>query len=117
VGVIPYFPLAAGMLTGKYREQEPPPPGSRFAQLEHMRHRFATPRNFEVVRKLEAWVRPRGRSLAELAIAWLLARPAVCTVIAGATTPEQVQANARAADWQLTPEEVEEVSRLAPLEG
>jgi aryl-alcohol dehydrogenase-like predicted oxidoreductase len=82
-----------------------------------MRHRFATPRNFEVVRKLEAWVRPRGRSLAELAIAWLLARPAVCTVIAGATTPEQVQANARAADWQLTPEEVEEVSRLAPLEG
>ncbi|GBD29633.1 L-glyceraldehyde 3-phosphate reductase [bacterium HR32] len=117
VGVIPYFPLAGGLLTGKYREQEPPPPGTRFAQLPHMRERFATPRNFEVVRRLEGWARERERTLSELAVAWLLARPMVCTVIAGATSPEQVQANARAAEWELTPEEVEEVARLAPLEG
>ncbi len=116
IGVIPYFPLAGGLLTGKYREQEPPPAGTRFAQLPHMYARFATPRNFEVVRRLESWVRERGRSLSELAIAWLLARPMVCTVIAGATSPEQVQANAKAAEWELTPEEVEEVARLAPLD-
>ncbi|MDR7483665.1 MAG: aldo/keto reductase [Armatimonadota bacterium] len=114
VGVIPYFPLAGGMLTGKYREDAPPPPGTRFETLERMRTRFATPRNFAVVRALEAWVRPRGRALAELAIAWLLARPAVCTVITGATKPEQIEANARAADWDLTAAEVEEVAALAP---
>ncbi len=115
VGVIPYFPLAGGMLTGKYREDAPPPPGTRFEALERMRVRFATPRNFAIVRALEAWVQPRGRTLAELAVAWLLARPAVCTVITGATTPEQIEANARAADWELTAAEVEEVAALAPV--
>ncbi|MDR5709768.1 MAG: aldo/keto reductase [Armatimonadota bacterium] len=117
VGVIPYFPLAGGMLTGKYREEEQAPPGSRFARLEHMRNRFATPRNFAIVRRLEAWARERGYGLAQLAIAWLLHRPAVCTVIAGATRPEQVVENARAAEVQLTPEETEELAALAPLEG
>ncbi len=116
IGVIPYFPLAAGMLTGKYREDAPPPPGSRLHMLEHLRARFATPRTFAIVRRLEAWAAQRGRTVAELAIAWLLVRPQVCTVIAGATTPEQVLANARAADWQLTPQEAEEVSALAPPE-
>ncbi len=101
------------MLTGKYREEEPPPPGTRFAQLPHLRNRFATPRNFAIVRRLKEWARARGLPLAELAIAWLLHRPAVCTVIVGATTPEQVVANARAAEVALMPEEV---AALAPLE-
>ncbi len=117
IGVIPYFPLAGGLLTGKYREHEPPPPGTRFALLPHMRERFATPRNFEAVRRLEGWARERGRALSELAIAWLLARPMVCTVIVGATSPEQVQANARATEWELTLQEVEEVASLVPLEN
>lgn len=117
VGVIPYFPLAGGLLTGKYREGEPAPPGTRFAQLEHMRSRFATPRNFAVVRRLEEWARRRGHELAQVALAWLLHRPAVCTVIAGATRPEQVSANARAAEVQLSPEEVEELSALAAPES
>lgn len=117
IGVIPYFPLAGGLLTGKYREGEPAPPGTRFAQLEHMRSRFATSRNFAVVRRLEEWARKRGHELAQVALAWLLHRPAVCTVIAGATRPEQVSANARAAEVQLNPEEVEELSALAAPES
>ncbi len=117
VGIIPYFPLAGGLLTGKYREGEPYPPGTRLEQLERFRNRFATPRNFAIVRKLETWARDHGHPLTELAVAWLLARPAVSTVITGVTRPEQVEANVKAADWELTPAEVEEVAALAPREG
>ncbi|MDR7522840.1 MAG: aldo/keto reductase [Armatimonadota bacterium] len=117
VGVIPYFPLAAGMLTGKYREGEPAPPGTRGYESPRFQQRFATPRNFAIVRRLEAWARERGHSVAELAIAWLLARPAVSTVITGTTRPEQVEANVRATAWELTPSEVEEVASLAPVDG
>jgi len=116
IGVIPYFPLAAGVLTGKYQAGQPAPPGTRGHQNERFQRRFATPHNLEVTRRLEAWARERGHSVAELAIAWLLARPAVATVITGVTKPEQVQANARAAEWELTPAEVEEVAALAPRE-
>jgi aryl-alcohol dehydrogenase-like predicted oxidoreductase len=115
VGLIPYFPLAGGLLTGKYREGEPYPPGTRFEQLERFRNRFATPRNFAIVRDLEAWARDHGHPLTELAVAWLLARPMVATVITGVTKPEQVEANVKAADWDLTPAEVEEVANLAPI--
>jgi aryl-alcohol dehydrogenase-like predicted oxidoreductase len=116
IGVIPFFPLGGGLLTGKYREDEPPPPGTRFAQLERFRNRFATPRNFAIVRELELWARARGHAIGELAIAWLLARPAVSAVITGVTKPEQVHANVRAADWELTPAEAEEVAALTPVE-
>lgn len=115
VGIIPYFPLAGGLLTGKYREGEPYPPGTRLEQLERFRTRFATPRNFAIVRKLEAWAQDHGHPLTELAVAWLLARPMVSTVITGVTKPEQVEANVKAADWELTPAEVEEVASLAPM--
>lgn len=117
IGVIPYFPLAAGVLTGKYREGEPVPPGTRGHQSERFQQRFATPRNLAIVRRLEAWAGEHGHTVAELAVAWLAARPAVSTVITGVTKPEQVQANVRAADWKLTAAEVEEVSALAPAEG
>jgi aryl-alcohol dehydrogenase-like predicted oxidoreductase len=115
IGVIPFFPLAGGLLTGKYREGEPAPPGTRGAHADRF-GRFTTPRNFAIVRRLEAWVKERGHSLTELAIAWLAARPAVATVITGATKPEQVEANVKAIEWTLTPAEVEEVATLAPLE-
>jgi aryl-alcohol dehydrogenase-like predicted oxidoreductase len=114
IGVIPYFPLAGGMLTGKYREDAPPPAGTRGYQNERFARRFMTPRNFAIVRTLEAWAAARGHTVAELAIAWLLAQPAVCTVITGTTSPEQVEANVRAAAWELTAAEAEEVSALAP---
>jgi aryl-alcohol dehydrogenase-like predicted oxidoreductase len=114
VGVIPFFPLAGGLLTGKYREGEPAPAGTRGANAERF-SRFTTPRNFAIVRRLEAWARERGHTLTELAIAWLAARPMVATVITGATKTEQIEANVKAALWTLTPAEVEEVATLAPL--
>jgi len=115
IGIIPYFPLAGGMLTGKYREGEPAPPGTRGANAERFA-RFTTPRNFAMVRRLEVWAKERGHTLTELAIAWLAARPAVATVITGATKAEQIEANVKAGEWVLTPAEVEEVANLAPLE-
>jgi len=116
VGIIPYFPLAGGMLTGKYKEGEAFPPGTRLERMERSRNMFATPRNFAIVRKLEAWARDHGHPLTELAVAWLLARSMVSTVITGVTKPEQVEANVKAADWDLTPAEAEEVANLAPME-
>ncbi len=114
IGVIPYFPLAAGVLTGKYRAGQSAPAGTRGYQSERFEKRFMTPRNMAIVPRLEEWARDRGHTIAELAIAWLAARPAVSTVITGTTKPEQVQANARAAEWELTAAEADEVAALAP---
>jgi aryl-alcohol dehydrogenase-like predicted oxidoreductase len=114
VGVIPYFPLAGGLLTGKYKEGAPAPLGTRGHQSDRFEKLFMTPRNFDIVRRLEAWAGQRGHTIAELAIAWLLRRPAISTVITGTTKPEQVAANVKATDWELTHAEVEEVAGLAP---
>jgi aryl-alcohol dehydrogenase-like predicted oxidoreductase len=114
IGVIPFFPLAGGMLTGKYKEGEPPPPGTRGQTLSQFMHRFLTPRNFEIVRRLEAWAGARGRTVCDLAIAWLLARPMVSTVITGINKPEHLTTNLGAVDWELTAQEAEEVAALAP---
>lgn len=116
IGVIPFFPLAGGVLTGKYHEGEPAPSGTRGYQSERFQQRFATPHNLAIVRRLEAWAQACGHTVGELAIAWLLSRPAVSTVITGVTKPEQVQANARAAEWELTPGEAEEVAALASVD-
>src|SRR5437764_5450092 len=104
LGVVPYFPLASGLLTGKYRRNQPFPEGTRLARSE----RFAagaTDENFDRVEAYEAFAAERGRTVTELAIAWLLAQPAVASVIAGATRPAQVAANAAAATWRLSAEE------------
>lgn len=111
VGVIPYFPLAGGLLTSKYRRGQPPPPGSR-AETSRYVQQYLRDEVFDVLEALEAFARERERGLNELAIAWLLAQPAVATVIAGATRPEHVEANACAGDWRLTPEEEAEVRRI-----
>jgi len=111
LGVVPYFPLASGLLTGKYRRGEPFPEGTRLARNE----RFAagvTEENFERVEAYEAFAAERGHTVTELAIAWLLAQPAVVSVIAGATRSEQVEANAAAATWVLTAEEATAVAAL-----
>ncbi|MEW6473580.1 MAG: aldo/keto reductase [Actinomycetota bacterium] len=108
LGVVPYFPLASGLLTGKYRRGEPFPEGTRLARQE----RFAagaTEENFARIETYEAFAAARGHTITELAIAWLLAQPSVASVIAGATRPEQVATNAAAA-WVLTPEEAAEVA-------
>ena len=110
---IPYYPLARGLLTGKYRRGQPPPAGSRLSHGGAEQYeRLATDDNLQVVERLEALAARHGRTLVELAVAWLLARPCVASVIAGATSPEQVRANAKAADWQLGPEELAEVDEV-----
>lgn len=112
VGVVPYFPLASGLLTGKYRRGEPFPEGSRLASSERF-GRAATEEAFEVVERVEATAREMGRSLLEVSIAWLLHQPTVPSVIAGATSPEQVRSNAATAEVQLSPDEVEAIGKAA----
>jgi aryl-alcohol dehydrogenase-like predicted oxidoreductase len=112
LGFLPYFPLASGLLSGKYRRGEPPPEGTRLAAWAETGAQAMSDANFDKVEALDAWARERGHSLLELAFAWLLGQPVVSSVIAGATTPEQVAANAATAAWQLTPEEVSEVTKL-----
>ena len=111
LGLIPYFPLAAGVLTGKYKPGEPAPEGTR----GHNNPRFAArleSGTLEAVQRLDAWARERGHTVGELAVAWLASRPAVSTIITGVTKPEQVVANVRAVEWRLSPEDVAEVDRL-----
>jgi len=106
VAFVPYFPLASGLLTGKYRRGQPPPPGTRLAGRE------IDEATFDRIEALEAFAREQGHSLLELAIAALASQPAIPSVIAGATSAEQVRANAAAADWELTPDELAELQRL-----
>ena len=113
LGVLPFFPLASGLLTGKYRRGEAPPEGTRLEAWGKRGAEALNDRNFDKVDKLGPWADARGKSLLELALAWLLGHPVVSSVIAGATKPEQVNANAATAAWKLTPAEVEEVGKLA----
>jgi len=112
LGLLPYFPLASGLLTGKYKRGEAAPEGTRLS-AGPMAERSLTDRNFDIVEPLEAYAQERGHTLLELAISWLAWHPAVGSVIAGATKPEQVESNAASAGWQLTDEERAEVDKIA----
>jgi aryl-alcohol dehydrogenase-like predicted oxidoreductase len=112
LGLLPYFPLASGLLTGKYKRNTPAPADSRFTALQGLADRYLTESNWQIVERLEKFCAERKRSMLELAFSWLLARPSVSSVIAGATKPEQLEQNASAADWALTPEELAEIDRL-----
>ena len=112
LGILPYFPLASGFLTGKYRRGQPAPAGTRFAVQTQRAATILTPENFAVLEQLEAFAAARARPLVDLAFAWLLAHPQVSSVIAGATTPEQITANAKAADWHLTAAEMDELDGI-----
>jgi len=114
LGFLPFFPLASGVLTGKYRRGEEPPAGTRLAGMPSERAaRWLDEAKLSMVEALEAYAMQRDHTVAELAIAWLAAKPAVASVIAGATRPEQVHANVRAAGWKLTAAEVAEIDALA----
>ncbi|MGW1678252.1 aldo/keto reductase [Saccharopolyspora sp. NPDC002376] len=102
LGVVPYFPLASGMLTGKYRRGSSFPAGSRFDAMSYFADRFVNDESFDRVEALTAFAEERGHSILELAVAWLAAQDGVASVITGATTPDQVRANAAAANWTLT---------------
>jgi aryl-alcohol dehydrogenase-like predicted oxidoreductase len=110
VGILPYFPLANGLLTGKYRRGEPPPEGTRLAA----RGAAISDRSFDAVEALERFAAERGRTLLDVAIAGLGALPAVGSVIAGATRPKQVRANAAAGDWEPTAEDLSALNAIVP---
>jgi len=112
VGILPYFPLASGLLTGKYKRGVEPPKDTRFAAMKPLADRYGKEFFWTAVEKLEEFARARGHSILELAMSWLAANPCVSSVIAGATKPEQVAANAKAADWKLTPEELTEIDKI-----
>jgi len=109
---VPYFPLASGLLTGRYSKNQPPPPGSRLASWTPREHFALTEETLDRVERWSDFAAARGRSVLELAIAWLLSNPVVPSVIAGATSPEQVRTNAAATQWTLTSTERDEVSAL-----
>ena len=112
LGILPYFPLASGLLTGKYRRSAAPPPGSRLAKNQRHAQDFLSERNWRIVGELEAFALRRGCTMLELAFGWLLRDPVVASVIAGATTPEQIEQNVRAADWTPSAEDLAELDRI-----
>ena len=114
IGFIPYFPLASGLLTGKYRRGQPRPEGTRLGEQRYSP--LLNERNLGLVERLVDFAEARVRTILELAFSWLLSRPAVVSVIAGATKPEQVRSNAHAAGWRLTHDELAEVDRLITRE-
>jgi aryl-alcohol dehydrogenase-like predicted oxidoreductase len=111
LGLLPYFPLASGLLTGKYK-RDAKPEGARLSYMQDLADRYMTETNWSIVERLAAFAAKRDRSVLELAFSWLAARPAVSSIIAGATKPEQVELNVKAADWALTAEEVEEIDKI-----
>lgn len=112
IGIINYSPLAQGLLSGKYRKGQEPPSGSRAARNENMRRQL-TDENLERVERLATYAEERGYTVAQLAIAWLLAKPGVTSPILGATSIEQLDENLKGVEWELTPEEVKEIEELA----
>ena len=113
LGLLPFFPLASGLLTGKYRRNERLPQGTRLVKEQRLADRFMTEENWAKAERLRDFVEQRGHTLLELAFSWLAARPTVASVIAGATRPEQLDANVRAVGWKLSAEETAEVDRLS----
>jgi len=111
IGILPYFPLAGGFLTGKYKRGEPIPAGSRAERSPYVQ-KYLTDANFDKLDKLRAFADSRRRSLHDLAFAWLLSNKQVSSVIAGATNPEQVTANAATIDWTFLTEELTELKEL-----
>ena len=112
IGLLPYFPLASGLLTGKYSRTSPPPPDTRFAAWQRLGERYATDANWDAVEHFRSFCAARGKSMLELAFNWLLAKPIVSSVIAGATKPEQVAQNVAAAGWKLTAEDLAEIDQM-----
>ncbi len=114
IGILPYFPLAGGFLTGKYEQGQPAPEGSRGESSTYVQS-YMTPEKYRILSELKDFAKDADRELNELAIAWLMAQPQVSSVIAGATRVEHIQANLRAADWTLSEEELQALEEI--LEG
>src|SRR6266576_6999217 len=111
VGFVPYYPLAGGFLTGKYEPGKSPPPGSRGESVRNVQE-LMNEKNYNLISKLTAWAKDHSRGVNELAQAWLLAQPAVCSVITGARKLEHVTTNVKAADWSLTVAQLQEIETI-----
>ena len=123
VGIVPYWPLSGGFLTGKYRQGEGIPQGSRFddasktrpaqvALAKSYQERFLTESNFSLMARLEEFAGQHGHTVGEMALAWLASNPAVSSIISGASRPEQVDANAKGVEWAMSPQEISEVNEI-----
>ncbi len=112
LGLLPSFPLASGLLTGKYKSDAPLPAGSRLARSAHHAEDLLNARNWRIVEALSAFAAQRGHTLLELAMSWLASRPFISSVIAGATKPEQVAGNIAAVNWELDAQELAEIDRI-----
>ena len=112
LGFLPFYPLASGFLTGKYKRGEAAPEGTRLARITARSEATLTDANYDLLEALESFTTERDHTMVELAFAWLLGHPVVSSVIAGATKVEQVADNAKAADWHLTPEDMEEINGI-----
>ena len=111
IGLVPYFPLASGLLTGKYQRDQPMPEDSRLAAIPRLAG-VANDNNFDRVEKLRRFAEERGHTLLELSLSWLIGQPSVSSVLVGATKPEQVKQNVAAIGWDLTSEDRIEIDRL-----
>jgi aryl-alcohol dehydrogenase-like predicted oxidoreductase len=114
MGLLPYFPLAGGLLTGKYRRNAMPQ-GTRITDTERYQKKYLTDENWNRVEQLEAHAAKHGKELVDLAFGWLLSRPVVASVIAGATSPEQIERNVKACGWALAAGDVAEVDRITAI--
>jgi aryl-alcohol dehydrogenase-like predicted oxidoreductase len=112
MGMLPFYPLAGGLLTGKYKRGQPLPEKSRLTYVKASADRFLTERNWTQLEQLEAFCSKRGRSLLELAFGWLASRAPVSSIIAGATRPEQIDANVKAIGWKLQQDEIAELDQI-----
>jgi aryl-alcohol dehydrogenase-like predicted oxidoreductase len=112
VGILPYFPLASGFLTGKYRRGTEPPKGTRMASMKRIADRVLNDANFTILDHLEKFAGSRDHSLLELAVSWLAAQADVSSVISGATRPEQVRENVKALGWKLTGDDLAEIDKI-----
>ena len=112
LGLLPYFPLASGLLTGKYQRNAPMPVDARLTKTQRLADRYLTEKNWQRTEKLADFCEAQGKSMVELAFSWLLAQPVVSSVIAGATKPEQIEANVKAADWNLTAEDLAAIDAI-----
>ncbi len=111
VGFVPYYPLAGGFLTGKYEKGKPPPAGSR-GESARIVQDLMVEVNYQKVIKLSAWAKDHGRGVNELAQAWLLAQPQICSVITGAKSRDQLESNVKAAGWNLTMDQLNELDAI-----
>ena len=112
LGLLPYFPLASGLLTGKYKRNTPMPVDARLTKTQRLADKYLTEKNWAIAEQLDDFATKRGHTILELAFSWLLAQSPISSVIAGATKPEQIHANVQAGNWKLTQEDLAEINAI-----